>query len=498
MELKKLVQVTAIMSAVSGLYGCSGDENVDINIATEVTEIDGSTDGSTDGSDVSCPESFSFERTVDGQTLCQLNGNILTSETLTEDITWYLAGAVVVGNGNQEMSAVDGVLADDDGTVVTEVTLTIEAGTQILAESGSFANLTITRGSSIEAVGTADAPIVFSSDDDGEDGSGEWGGIIIHGYGLHNVCRYIGDGGDDEPTEDVACNVDSEGESGFAGGHDNTDSSGSLEYVVVTEGGFEFAVGNEINGISFVAVGSGTTFENIQVNGNADDGVEFYGGAVNAKYLVLTGNNDDSIDWDEGYIGNIQYAFVRQADGAGDFTVEADTEGSDRFLSQPTLANVTFISSAVEGEAHNLKASTGGYFMNSVIASRDGAALSYCVVLDGTGAHNNAMNGDIVYENIVADCVEFENSDVETADVFMTSSILDTTTVSLLGDITFDADTWAVTDAEATGLVWMDPSMFSDVADNDFFDETTYAGAVDPDAMEAWWEGWVVEGSTDP
>jgi len=135
---------------------------------------------------------------------------------------------------------------------------TIEAGVKVFGKTGTFANLFITRGSKLMAMGTKSAPIVFSSDDDGLDGSGEWGGLIMHGYAPHNECAVGGS----------YCDIDSEGESGFAGGYDPDDSSGVLRYVVVAEGGYEFSTGNEINGISLVSVGRGTEMDYIQVHGN--------------------------------------------------------------------------------------------------------------------------------------------------------------------------------------------------------------------------------------
>jgi hypothetical protein len=489
MELKKLVLATAMFSALGGLYGCSGDETVDIVIDAQDNSVSTTTTTTSGGdtSTVNCPESFSFERSVGDRDVCQLNPSILSNVTLTADTPWFLNSAVVIGNGNQEMSATDGILDEDDAPVA-DVTLTIEPGTEIFGANNSFANITVTRGSRIVANGTATAPIIFSSADEGYDGSGEWGGLIIHGYGLHNECDYVGVG-PDAPAEDQPCNVDSEGESGFAGGHDNEDSSGSLQYVIVAEGGFEFAVGNEINGISFVGVGSGTTVENIQVTGNADDGVEFYGGAVNAKYLVLTGNDDDSIDWDEGYIGNIQYALVAHVVDGGDFTIEADTEGTTDFLSEPTILNATFLSSGVEEAAHSMKEGTGGYIHNSIISDIEGgAALDFCVNL--TDVADEVTNADLVYNNIVADCVAFETTDGSTA-----STTLGTATVTVVSDVTFNAN-WAATNTEASGFAFVEADLnASPVVDVSFFDITTYAGAVDPAATSAWFDGWTLEGT---
>ncbi|GLS25968.1 hypothetical protein [Marinibactrum halimedae] len=500
MELKKLVLVTTVVAAITGLYGCGSDERATVNIdAQDNSTTNTSTGGGGDtGSTVNCPSEFSFLRQdVNGNDVCQLNASIMADATLTSDITWFLGGAVVVGNGNQQMSATDGTLAEDD-TPVEEVTLTIQPGTSILADNGTFANLTITRGSNIIANGTASSPIVFSSEDAGFDGAGEWGGLIIHGYGLHNECRYIGDGGADEPTTDVACNVDAEGESGLAGGHDNTDDSGSLSYVVVTEGGYEFAVGNEINGISFVGVGNGTTVNNIQVNNNADDGVEFYGGSVNAKYLVLTGNQDDSIDWDEGYVGNIQYALVVQSSESNGNTIEADTFGSDRILSAPTIVNATFVGNGGKNTLHVLKAGSGGFIHNSIMTGASGT-IENCVLLDGEDVVTNAQTGNIAYNNTIADCTNFEITD-ETGPVTATNLDTAESSPNLITGVAASLDTsYASTATEATGLTAIDFDMINTAfpgskADGTFFDDTTYIGAIEPGSTP-WYEGWIVEGS---
>lgn len=508
MELKKLVLATAMFSALGGLYGCSGDETVDIVIDAQDNSVDNSvttstsnTGGSTGGGSSiidlegggvgpnGCPAG-TFANTVDGREGCELDSPILSNITLTADTAWFLRDAVVVGDGNQRMLATDGQL--ESGGSVTNVVMTIQPGTKVFGVDGTFANLTVTRGSRLIASGTEANPIIFSSSDAGTSGSGEWGGLILHGYGLHNECRYVGDGVDPAITADAACNVDAEGESGFAGGHNEEDNSGVLRYVVVAEGGFEFSTGNEINGISFVGVGGGTTVDYIQVTGNADDGVEFYGGAVDASHLVLTGNDDDSIDWDEGYIGNIQYAFVTHVTDGGDFTIEADTEGTLSFLSEPTILNATFVSSGVEEAAHNMKASTGGYIHNSVITNVDGTTpLQFCVNLGGSGVATNVTNGDLVYNNIVADCVAFETSDGSTA-----STTLGTTTVSVVSDVTFNTN-WGATNTEAAGFAFVEADITgaSPVVDASFFDITTYAGAVDPAATSAWFSGWTLDGT---
>ncbi|MDB3934173.1 hypothetical protein N9393_07575 [Luminiphilus sp.] len=291
-----------------------------------------------------------------------------------DDPSCQVEGRVTVGNGNGNILA-DGTL--EGGATVQSATLTIPAGTKIYGKTGTFANLLVTRGSKIMAMGTAEAPIIMSSDDAGYEGAGEWGGLIIHGYGLHNTCA----GAD-------VCNVDSEGESGKAGGFVRDDNSGVLQYVVVAEGGYEFAPDNEINGISLVAVGSGTTMEYIQVEGNSDDGIEFYGGDVNLKYGVFTNNLDDSIDWDEGYQGNLQHIIVKQSNAGGGEAFEMDAQGAAEPLSKPTLANLTIVASKKADDASyvmRFKKGSGGFFHNVAVTTAEDSLTTFdtCAAVEG-------------------------------------------------------------------------------------------------------------------
>ena len=311
----------------------------------------------------------------------------------------------------------------------------------------------------------------------------------MHGFAPHNECAAGG----------TYCDIDSEGESGFAGGYDADDSSGVLRYVVVAEGGYEFSTGNEINGISLVGVGRGTEMDYIQVHGNSDDGIEFYGGTVNVKHGVFTNNNDDSVDWDEGYQGNLQYIIVKQGASKGE-AFEMDTEGSsDGFLSKPTLANVTIINDKVADRATyslNFKKRSGGFFHNTVVTVADSSetAVDTCINVDGSGSE--ALVGSaLVINNWIQDCGQGEG----------VHGALSGSNVS------FDASTVTETDAaldallssqasEASGLTPLDWDAINgvyaeSVADGDYLDSTDYIGAVNPDGSDPWWAGWTVSGS---
>ena len=490
MQLKNLVLAAAVVAV---LAGCSdGDRNSLVIEGDTINEPPPSGGNPPPGNTVStCPD-FATARPIDadGNNVCQLPQTISTSTILTADTVWYLADRVTVGNGNNmlaDRTAADQPWRLDNGLDLQNVTLTIEAGTQIKARMGTFANLIITRGSRIMAEGTAAAPIVFSSEDDNFDGNGEWGGLIIHGLAQHNTC----------PTDQLlACNVDSEGESGFAGGYNNADNSGVLRYVVVAESGYEFAPGNEINGISFVGVGSGTVVDYVQVHGGSDDGIEMYGGTVNMKHLVLTNNLDDTIDWDEGYQGNIQYAIVRQGTTADGNVVEADTDGNTAspMRSKPTLANFTFLANSADNTALNLKARTGGFFHNGIITLLPGSAVTSCVEVTGGSTLAN-RNLSLVLDNVIVNCGTFGDDTLSQATVFAVDPALAanyTTAVTqarLSANYDFNAFKTAHNSQPAV------TAEHQSVADTAFFEANNYLGAVNPDGSNLWFQGWTIEGS---
>ena len=491
-EVKKAFFAALVLAL---LGACSGDDSTTINIEAPSNNGGGSSGGGdSSGGDsggdtggetpATCPEGT----TEVSEGLCELPTTISGDMTLSAGVDYLMTGRVTVGNGNGQLETNgDGTL--DDGSAVQAATLTIEAGVEVFGETGTFANLLITRGSKIMAMGTADAPIVFSSDDAGYDGAGEWGGLIIHGFAPHNECAVGGS----------YCDIDSEGESGFAGGYDEDDSSGVLRYVVVAEGGYEFSTGNEINGISLISVGSGTEMDFIQVHGNSDDGIEFYGGTVNLKHGVFTRNNDDSVDWDEGYQGNLQYIIVKQGASKGE-AFEMDTEGSSQgFLSKPTLANVTIINDKVADRAAyslNFKKRSGGFFHNTVVTVADSSetAVDTCINVDGSGSEE-LVSTALVINNWIQDCGVGAgvHGRLSSANV-----VFDATTV-----VEADADLDDILSSqapEASGLAPLDWDAINgaypeSVADGDYLDSTDYIGAVNPDGSDPWWAGWTISGS---
>lgn len=250
-----------------------------------------------------------------------LDGNI----SWTKGNIYRLKGFVRVGED-----------AKIDGTPTKTGTLTIEAGTVIIGERASKATLIVQRGSKIIANGTADAPIVFTSERAvGEREAGDWGGLVICGKGINNLT-----------TGGVKGVAELEGQYGaFHGGADNADNSGSLKYVRVEYAGIPINPNQEVNSFTFGSVGSGTAMEYLQASYGGDDSFEWFGGSVNGKYLVAYRGLDDDFDIDNGFSGNLQYGIGLRgpaiADQSGSNGFEIDNDGSGTANTPGTSATLS-------------------------------------------------------------------------------------------------------------------------------------------------------------
>ena len=213
-------------------------------------------------------------------------------------------------------------------------TLTIEPGTIIKGDKATKGTLIIERGGKIMANGTAAKPIVFTSAQPaGQRAAGDWGGIIILGKAPVNLGT----------SAKIEGGVDRE-----FGGTDVADNSGVLKYVRIEYPGIAFQPDNEINGLTMGGVGSGTTIEYVQVSYSGDDSFEWFGGTVNAKYLIAYKTVDDMFDTDNGYSGKLQFLVgisdpnVADASGSNGFESDNDSQGSTATpITSPTYSNVT-------------------------------------------------------------------------------------------------------------------------------------------------------------
>ena len=315
--------------------------------------------------DPACPAGTLESEILLGRKVCDLTGIVKDDLTLVAGNYYKLDGKVQIG---VDVGA-DGTAANGD-----TATLTINPGVTVFGESGND-YLVIMRGSDIIANGTRSAPIVMTGRQDilGQadvnSTRGLWGGLVILGQSPINKCTYTAG------TKASPCQKEVEGSAGdVMGGEIPTDSSGSLKYLRVQYAGYEIFPGNELNGITFGGVGSGTTVEYIQVHNNADDCVEFFGGTVNVKRLICTGAGDDNLDIDWGYQGKLQYVIVQQANDTGDHIVESDNTNSDASVgylteprSNPIVSNFTFVSRGHD-EIFKLKEGVSGQYYNGVAA----------------------------------------------------------------------------------------------------------------------------------
>lgn len=243
--------------------------------------------------------------------------------------------------------------------MATGTTLEIPAGMKIDAlASGANVYVAISQGAKIKANGTADNPIVFTSDASSPS-AGDWGGLIILGKAPINSVT-----GNSTATSEIA--------SLPYGGTNAGDDSGILRYVRVEYSGGSADGQSENNGISLYGVGNGTVVDYVQVYEGKDDGVEFFGGTVNVNFLSVVNAQDDSIDWTEGYTGTITNAYVKHGPNH-DKGIEADGYNTDfsnatGIFSKPTVTNLTIVGlGSASGEAIRLRAGTQGIFNNVYI-----------------------------------------------------------------------------------------------------------------------------------
>jgi len=315
-----------------------------------------------------------------GDNTVSVSGMISESTTWTNNTIYVLNQKVVVSSG---------------------VVLTIQAGTIIKGTegTGSLASaLIVAKGGKLNATGTATEPIIFTSINDNitvgqtsgtnldETNSGLWGGLIVLG---NAPCSFSGDVEvlqiEGIPADDTF---------GLYGGSDAADDSGVYQYISIRHGGALIGEGNEINGLTLGGVGSGTVIENIEVVGNVDDGIEFFGGTVNASNLLIWAQGDDALDIDQAYSGTINNAVVILGANS-DHAFEIDgPEGAA--TGSFTLNNVTIIGNSVteDGEYADYRSGAMGSTENIYAY---GFKETSDVELDNDGVATNYNNGLLTF-----------------------------------------------------------------------------------------------------
>ena len=321
--MEVLKKVILIFTTIVGMLvaSCSSDDNI----------------GAIDPSDDSGP--------IPSKDL-ELNGSIQEDRTLDPNETYSLTGILSVEAGS---------------------TLTIPAGTEIIADTdidrsdATNVYIVVQKVAQIDIQGSSSAPVIMRSAS-GEPGT--WGGLIIAG---------------NAPT-DVGPNAIAEVGNIIYGGEDISDDSGSINFLILSDAGAIIDGDLQFNGLSLYAVGSGTTIENIAIINGADDGIEFFGGTVSVMNIYLENNEDDAVDWTEGWNGTIENTYVSHTIENFSTAIEADKRDAS-----PKIINFTAVSTT-GGTALQFKATSG--------AEIEGLSLSgYETIIDITDDTRTDISG---------------------------------------------------------------------------------------------------------
>ena len=441
--------------------------------------------------------------------------DITTNTTWTADKTYTLKGFIHVANG---------------------ATLTIEPGTKIMGDATTLgSSLFVLRGAKINAVGTADAPIVFTlSRAVGQRQPGDWGGLIIIGNARINRSGTIqveGTGTETAQTSGKNYPVV------YSGGTADDDNSGTLSYVRVEFAGYGPRPNEELNSFTFAGVGSASRLSYLQAMSGLDDSFEFFGGGVSGDHLVSYEAGDDHFDMSEGYRGRLQYLIALQTTqltprtGAGSLATDpaaiendgcngvgCDLGFNSAPFTVPVVANFTLIgtgdvatSGSSGGIGMMLRRGTGGFYVNGVVARFPRGAVSLrdteTYARAGSTATPDLATADLAVKNVVFT----ENSVVFQAPSGTTvQNSLDMTGNALVGSSATTAalftafPTTVSATTTASAFDWT-PAASSSIATGGLATftgklaaaagtavaGTAYVGAAQPGGTK-WWQGWTI------
>jgi hypothetical protein len=371
-----------------------------------------------------------------------LKGELTNEKTLEAGKTYELVGGYEVKSG---------------GNLIIQEGVTIKATRTI---GGQPDYILVEQGGKITANGTKDKPIVMTST---KQEPGAWGGLHICGKAPINLSGGTG--------------ISEIGDAPFGGTIPN-DNSGVLRYVRLEYTGFAFSETKESNGLTMYGVGNGTTIEYVQTYKGADDGFEWFGGTVNAKYLVSTHSEDDSFDWTDGWVGKGQFWVAIQdqtapsGDGTanGDCLIEADNR-EDNFgntpVSSPTLANITLVGNKDTNKQKRgirLRAGTHVKLHNTLVVGKPNSVTTATAETE-----QSFVDGNSVIEYLYADNgFTYENGTALALDTKEGNGVNQT--------ISFTNGYVGVIDGG------------KDLSSDSFFTKVTYKGAVPAD--NDWTAGW--------
>ena len=419
--------------------------------------------------------------------------------------------------------------------VTENATLTIQPGTRILGDYATLgSSLFVLKGARIVAVGTAANPIVFtSSQPEGQRRPGDWGGVVI--VGRASLSR-TGVNIDIEGTGTAGAGAGS-GQNypvSYSGGASEADDSGELRYVRVEFAGYAPSSGNELNSLTFAAVGSGTRLSYLQTLAGLDDSFEWFGGTVDAHHLVSYESGDDHFDMSEGFRGRLQFLIAFQdtvlTQRAGAGSPSGDPQGIENDgcagtgcgsgeattpLTQPVVANFTLVgtgrtatSGGSGGVGMMLRRGTAGYYVNGIVARwpRAGASLRDSSTWNRTGATAtpDLATAELAIRHVlfvdVPAVFQTGGSSVQNALDLAANALTNTTALSAILTA-FPTDATAATtaaafdfrpqagSAAATGGLATFGGKLATRAAGSTLTGTTYLGAVAPGG-DAWYAGW--------
>lgn len=417
--------------------------------------------------------------------VCALPARLTASTTLSRvaGLLYRLPGRVDVGT--------------DQGAASTNtaVTLTVEPGVIVYASGASFLN--VNRGNKINATGTSTRPIIFTSRDNvlglnNDNSSGQWGGIVLSGRAPVTDCAAPG-----ATPGTTACERQVEGavDPALFGGANSADNSGTLKFVQIRYSGFVLSGNSELQSLTTGGTGSGTVLENIQSVNSSDDGVEFFGGTVNIKNLIVAGAEDDGLDTDTGVKANMQFVLVAQRAGVGDNAIEHDSSNgleTQTPRSYVKLANATLIQRNTLDQVIRIRGGGDYSIANSLVV--DQSSGTACLRVDDalTIAAANAGLDDVgppTFNSVAFQCsIKTRNGSNGGATATAAEALITSGTGNNLA-FTNTLTASFLAGANETGF----SPIYNATLLGSFFANTTYIGALA--TSNNWATGWTCDSS---
>lgn len=449
-------------------YICTGGDNTNNGDTNNGSVNNGDTNnGEANNGDEACAEPCGEgESCVEGSCVpdapegpVEVSGEIAVDTTWERGRTYQLSGLVLVESG---------------------VTLTIQPGVTVLGEPGSA--LVVKSGGHLAARGNQNQPIVFtSSQPAGQRIPGDWGGISLLGQARVNEPNALLEG---LPVEHAS----------YGGGDDNW-NCGVMEYVRIEFAGYAVANNKELNALTLAGCGTDTLIDHVQIHKGKDDGLEIFGGTVSPRYILITQAQDDSLDWDRGWRGGIQFLAVQQ-DANGENAIEADNWEDDPNAiprSAPVICNATFVGdrSAREQRGALLRRGTAGEIANSIFM---GYQL-YAINIHGEESGQQVRDGALtlhhnLFYDIAGDAFFPEEAESDDGDLDEASTFMDEAMGNLFNA---DPDLSDPFNLRAPGLVPEEGSVVEGAgvipSEDEFDSSANYLGAFAP-GQTPWTAGW--------